>query len=500
MSKSKTGYSIVYGTAKKAGESRQPRDRRKVPSDFFKRVMPDSEGRAAESIKLRADIENEVAEYDRSKDLHEGNIREMLDRMSAVEINDIRYSIFAPHYDDHMKLHERAIRILLAQVPGLEDVFSKTHNPFIKDEILDLSCGTGTVIKILGDILPPDRVARLRITANDLSDDMKAIARKKLAAFPGHVEFTGQDITELSFEQKFGTAILSQTLHLITDEEVVRQERQSNYRKIDPNRHLEAKLNTIARAWQHLQDDGTLIIIDEWDALLSDRGGPLGAGFAYLFNDSLRQVDYDDLRYVIMNRMHRSRFCLNLNVPIDSEHVMHVMVYRKEPKRHKTKSRFPTDPGSAIYRNDASSDVASAFRTVDRMFIESFNPPDGGKPWVKLLRMDPRKTHISRDGAIPNVESRFNCIILDRVIHSMTTRQRQQMMEMAILAIRPGGSLIIIAEWPAPFGSKNRMEQSEFQSDMKIYAKSLGYGGAVRVPIHQGYGSGMFGYQYWKLY
>ncbi len=498
MSDSKTRYSIVNGRAKNTSEKRQPRDRRRVPSDFFKRVMPESEAQAAESIKLRADIEKEVAEYDRSKDLHEGHIREMLDRMSAVEINDIRYSIFAPHYDEHMKLHEQAISILLAQIPGLESILSKNHDPFIHDTVLELSCGTGTVIKLLSDILPASRVAKLMITANDLSEDMKAIAVEKLTPLPFRVEFTDQDIMELSYPRRFGTIILSQTLHLITDDEVVKQERQSNYRKIDPNRHLEAKLNAIKRAWQYLEEGGALIIIDEWDALLSDRGGPLGAGFAYLFNDSLRQVDYDDLRNVIMDRMYGSRFCLNLNVPIDSEHVMHLIIYRKEKRR--IKHRLPADSELESCRNNTSRKVISAFRAVDRMFIESFQLPDGGKPWIRLLKMDPRSTHVSRDGFVLDVESEFNTVILDRVIHNLTDRQRRQMMKRAIRAIKPGGSMLIIAEWPAPIGSKNKIEQIQFQNDMKVYAKSLGYGGAIRVPIDQEHGSGMFGYQYWKLY
>jgi SAM-dependent methyltransferase len=219
-----------------------------------------AESITTDAVRACSEIADVVAEYDLHRELHEGKIRRLLDLLSARQINNLRYRLFAPHYDGHMENHEAAIRLLMHQILPIERL-SSARRPIdliIQPDILDLSCGTGTIIRILEDILSLRRARELRITANDLSDDMKEIAREKLRGFPGRVEFTGQDLTKLEMGREFGTIFLSQTLHLITDEDVVRQERQANYLHVDSDRHFEAKMGALLRAWGHLRVGGTM--------------------------------------------------------------------------------------------------------------------------------------------------------------------------------------------------------------------------------------------------
>ncbi len=451
-------------------------------------------------VQACSEIAEVVSEYERNRETHEGKIRTLLDHLSAPEINNLRYKLFAPHYDGHMGAHEMAIQLLLSQVPPIERLaFPRTNEKLIHDRVLEMSCGTGTVINLLAKSLPQERAAKMRITANDISDDMKLIARQKLASRLCQVDFTGQDISNLKLGQTFGTVILSQTLHLITDPAVVRQERQNNYMHVESDRHIDAKFKAIHRAWtRHLDLGGTMIIIDEWPALLSDRGGPLGAGFAYLFNDSLREIEYEDFRHSIMGELPGSRFVAQLKVPIDAKHAMHLVLYQRMPCR-RTKRMLPETIENQALRNQMARRVVASFKSIDRRFIESFRVPNG-KPWVSFRHMKPEGMFISKDGNIPDLREEFNCIVLDRVFHNMSRMERHRMLKQAIKALRVGGSLMIVGEWPSSPESPHPIRKSQLRSKyMKRYAKNLVYGGALRIPIHPDFDSGMFGYQYWRV-
>ncbi len=463
-------------------------------------------GSFAESITVDAlaactEIAEVVAEYDLHREVHETKIRRLLDILDAGEINNLRYRLFAPHYDKHMRDHEAAIRLLLQQIPAIERLSSPLRPPLrmIADDVLELSCGTGTVPKILGDVLPIKRASALNLTANDLSDDMKAIAMEKLAGFPGTIGFTGQDINRLDLGRKFGTIILSQTLHLITDEDVVRQERQENYLHVDTDRHFEAKLNVIANAWRHLELGGTLLVIDEWPALLSDRGGPLGPGFTYLFNDSLREIGYMDFGFSIMGLMPGSRLVTHLKTPIDSKHAMYVLVYRKEDWDRANPSVLPQNNGNSELRDQTVRRVIAVFKTINHRFIDGFRAREGD-PWVRFRSMNPKKMRVYSKGEVPDEESKYNGVVLDRMLHTVTAEERHELIKSAIRALKVGGSLLFIDEWPINITHEHPIEISDLKMMyMKRYAKNLAYGGALRLPIHDYYDSGMFGFQFWKV-
>jgi SAM-dependent methyltransferase len=443
-------------------------------------------------------IAGAVGEYGRSKEIHERTIRGLLDRLSPIQINNLLYRLFAPHYDEHMELHESAMRTLFPQVPSIERLaFAHGNCRLVHDNVLDLTCGTGTSTKLLIDALPLERARGMTVTANDISDEMKAIAREKLAPLKCSVGYISQDISHLRLRRTFGTILLCQTLHLITDPEIVRQERQHNYRYVQSDRHLDAKFNAIENAWSHLEGGGTMIIMDEWPALLSDRGGPLGEGFAYLFNDSLRPIDYEDLRHCIMNDLPGSRFVAQLKSPIDGKHAMHAIIYQKQPRAGMAKRKLPL-PGNGNLRNEAVRRVLATFRAIDRRFIESFQVPEG-QPWVQLRHMNPSDVHISRTGTIPAHSKPFDSIVLDRCFHDLIPASRHRTLKNAIQALKVGGSLVVIEEWPNP-ASETGLRKSQLRSRyMKRHARHLVYGGAIRVPIHPRYDSGMFGYQYWRV-
>ena len=327
-------------------------------------------------------LEAEIKDFDSRSELHKQMIRNLLSDLTPREINNLRYRLFAPHYDEHMEGHERAIRLLLRQLRGMEEAIGAQ---LLQDRSLEASCGTGTVIELLCQEFGWRRASKFSIIANDISDDMKEIARRKLTGCPAGVSFTSQDLKALPFQsESFGTVIISQTIHLITDDDVLAQERARNYMHISGKRHLGAKMQVLGNALDLLEPGGTLIIIDEWPALLTDRGGPLGAGFAYLFNDGLRPIDEKALRYSVIGRMPRVRFVSDINVPIDSDHTMHIIVFKKEIVSGSEKVQMPLDTNGQE-RALSAERLIDAFEIMDPQFLESNRPQNGEEPWMEFL-------------------------------------------------------------------------------------------------------------------
>ncbi len=454
------------------------------------------EGHRHETLK---EISRRIEDYDLRKDEHERSIRAALSSLDPVSINNLRYKLFAPHYDKHMEGHERSIRFLLRQLVELERAAFGESFLLGQGQVLEMSCGTGTVIKILCDAMGSERAGGLDFVANDISEDMKAVAREKLGSLPAGVRFTAEDILCPSFQREsFRAIFLAQTIHLVTDPEVVAQERASNYMHIDSERHLEAKSAVLNAAWDRLERDGLFVIIDEWPALLSDRGGPLGAGFAYLFNDGLRGVDLGVIHNSIMMQLAGARFVAQLKVPIDSAHHMHLLAYRKEDARMHI--RMPLSPAFSSFREQASARVIEAFKAIDPSFIQGMQPTDGSSPWVHLHPIRDDYLVVRRGGELEAGSGGSRCIILDRCMHALDQYDRFDLVLDAVRSLSVGGSLIIIDEWSPPEGTAKAMRLDSLSSSLMIrHRKNMVFAGSVRVPINDLYGSGMYGFEYRKV-
>lgn len=443
-------------------------------------------------------LESEIMEFDSRSELHKRLVRSLLSELSPTEINSLRYRLFAPHYDQHMLEHEKAMRFLIRQLMGIESALG--GGPLLKDRMLEASCGTGTVIQLLCQEYGWERAAGFDITANDISEEMKEIAKRKLAGYPASVEFTSENLNSLEFpRESFGTLILSQTLHLITDEDVLAQERARNYMHISGKRHLGAKTKVLQGALNLIEPGGTIIIIDEWPALLTDKAGPLGAGFAYLFNDGLRPIDDKALRYAVMGRMPRVRFVADTNVPIDADHTMHLMVFRKEGWSGNQELQIPVH-AHVNERMEAARKVLGALCAMDPQFLESNRPQNGEEPWINYIPLAWGDMLFIDESNIGSIGTGHGCIVLDRCLHEIDRDARRDLLEKAAGSIAVGGSLIIAAEWEYPAGSTSPIKRGSFNHLMDELSKNLIFQGEVRLPISEGHPAGMYGLHYRRVF
>lgn len=468
----------------------------KGPSESGEHVSPGSE-------KLRV-LKAEISRFAEKSEEHGERIRMLLRELPETSINNIIYEIFAPHYDEFMKVHEIALSRLVRMLFSAENAGllggRVSQDTIFRDGLMELSCGTGTVLKLIIESLSEERLLRHRITANDLSDDMRALAAIKLEGLPCRIEYSTQDMRTLEVAAgSYGTIILSQTLHLIHDPKVVEEERSKGYLHVSADRHTPMKFEVIRRAFEALEAGGYFVLLDEWPALLSKGRGALGPGFAYLFNDGLRPIDLDMFQQSVMGQIPDANFVIRLNVPIDSEHSMHAIVYRKSPG-WRSLPLLPARDEFAHYRKDAVSRAISTLMAVEGDFIEGVAPALGDNGFVRPIPMDGADTFISVTGDGVSVPEGRECVILPMRMHNMSGSNRRALMANAVSSLKVGGSLVVIEQWPAPRNSTNPMKMRDLR---RIYSNTFSHQllpvGSLRLPLREGYTNGMYAFKCIKV-
>jgi SAM-dependent methyltransferase len=479
-------------------------------------------------------------------------------------------------YDEHMARtgHDRAVESLILQLRELQGMhFGKdcqglppvAQPRIFGDNVLEMSCGTGTVLKLLcqniyDGSLPQER-GRLSdditFIANDLSRNMKAIARDKLAPYVGGIEdrplrlkeawgevrgaledmvgmfrgktsfqqkgaglprliFTGEDLRELHMHHHFDTAILSQTLHLITDPKKLPAEQAD---AVEPDEHRAVKLNVVRSIFEKLPYGGHFVLIDEWQPLLTQTANCAEDNLVNaLFYRTLRPLRERSSIIDIMKHVKDACFVAELKERIDKRHSMYAIVYRKDRRDDiRTKGHLPQENSkedgeinrmAEHARNRAVSKVYEAFRAVDAHFVEAYRQASGeSNAWVNFIPLgtndeagtiwccpeDIKVTHqkLQDDGSA-------DMVVLSQVLQRLDDDGRRNLIARALGTLKLGGALMFIEEWPPASQDPHTFRNRDFRSMMTDLFEGAMFEGALRETIVPGYDSGMYGYLYRK--
>lgn len=449
-------------------------------------------------------------------------------RIPTDRLNNFLFSAWADSYDCHMGVaHDPAVNHLILQALELHKLnFGKYHDGkdaegsrIFGNGILEMSCGTGTVIKLLCEGLASnDRklLKSLRITANDISGDMQEKAREKLESRdwkqrPRSLEFTQSDVRDLTIGGNFDTAILSQTLHLISDLALLDKERRGVIeRKEDNEKHRDAKLTAIRNAFSKLASDGHFILIDEWPAKITSKPivEPL---ISSVFYDIFRPVKDRESFISIMKEVPQACFVGEVKARIDRDHQMYMVIYRKDPDRVKADRKSLPSAGELqdselrdgieIARKRAVARIYDAFVATDRHFIENYRPLPGETAiWTNFIPLKAEEMFEFRRDMLGTMDSvlgnrKYNAIVLGQVLHELAEERRRELVGKAISSLNSGGSLLFINEWPAE-PAQHPISTKEFRHVEN--RDSLIFEGALRQTIMPGFSSGMYGYLYRK--
>jgi len=263
-------------------------------------------------------------------------------------LNDALFDSWADGYDQHMgDKHDPAVAHLVRQALELHNKRFGTYagkgetreQGIFGKEILEMSCGTGTVIKLLCENLRCEDRKDLTFIANDTSKEMKAKAKEKLATMnpehkPCKVRFASSDLRELDVKGDFNTAILSQTLHLLSDPVLLDKERQPQQTLFEiDEEHLAVKLKVIKDVFGRMDFGDHFILIDEWPAVLTRRGQqkPEEALISALFYEIFRPIKERATFSDMMKNIPSACFVAELRSRIDQHHSMYMLIYRRTP-------------------------------------------------------------------------------------------------------------------------------------------------------------------------
>ncbi len=443
--------------------------------------------------------------FDQEKARRFGMDRELEAALSGIpgemseNVTRALFKIWADDYDPHMEAHVEAIGDLIQKAACIQ----RRNHPIFRGKILEETVGTAAVLDLISRSVGARAARKLEFVANDLTPEMHDKARAKLAALPrerqpASVDYTYEDIRRFTFEDEtFDTAILSQTLHLITD--------FAGEGNVYGDKHTQIKAEVLQRTFKMLKEGGHFILFDEWPAILTRREGM--ELIDELFGRTFEPIPDRDIFRRMMQGISGARVVAELKARIDPDHNMYMYIYRKDPDKLERRGRYYLNTvGRQKARKRAATEAVKRFMETDDVFIQSFarEKQDGYVEFGPFSKMNPL---IITDPSFKfDKGEKYDAIIIRRILHDMRDDIRQGMIRNAIASLRMGGVLLFVDEWHPPM--KTNYEQSKRYPIGKsalrghlnsFFQRCLMFEGLHRVAIKPGYDNGMWSIGYRKV-
>ncbi len=432
------------------------------------------------------------------------------------------FDSWASSYDHHMDStgHDPAVQNLLKQAHELHKLSRDTHGwPIFGRRGAELSCGTGTPIMFLSQIIPPDEFGKMRIIANDISSKMQELARAKLGGLDCKIDYTQHDVRSLPFNPgSFDTAMLINTIPFLTDPRLLYQENLEGKSNDEDNEHRHVKRMTLKRVMDILPWNGHLIVVDEWPAKYTTRGDAhlTESEIHRMFDENARPIDNRaTFRDKVMKNVPGARFVAELKARIDRYHSMYIFIYRKDEDKIKNRYRLLPDSEEeaaraqldlttiAHARREAVDRVVASFRAIDPHFVNFYKPINGEiANWADFLPICDGSVFDSRDPSTAGeMGSHYNTAIVAGVLHNLSDEQRMTMLTNVVSSLNRGGALMIIDEWEPPVSSPHPIAKRTLRDTViEEFRQKLMFEGAIRETILPGFDSGVYGYMFRKKF
>ncbi len=464
-------------------------------------------------LKVKADSSRRVLKLAEGQD--PADFARAYASASVVQLFDS----WAPDYDLHMHStgHDPASQNLLQQAAILDKRSRESHGwPIFGRRLIEMSCGTGTQIKFLSEIIPPEDFAQMRVIANDISPQMQGLAKVKLEGLGCRVDYTSFDIREMPFGPgSFDTGMIVNTIPFLTDPKLLLRENEDGFEKSE---HRHVKTLTLKRAMDVLPWNGHLIVIDEWPAKYTSRGTtiPPQSVIRDMFDDNARPInERSTFRDKVMKNVPGARFVAELKARIDRDHSMYIFIYRKDEDKVRNRYLYlPDDEATAARvgmdledlqsaRREAMDRVIDTFKAIDPLFVRFYQPINGERlHWAEFLPVGEGPVFDSRDPSTAvSLGDRYNTAILAGILHSLSDEQRMLMIRNVVNSLNSGGSIMFIDEWDPPSSSPNPIQKRTLRDTViEAFHQQLLFQGALRETVLPGYDSGIYGYLFRKKF
>ena len=316
---------------------------------------------------------------------------------------------------------------------------------------------------------------------------------------------------------------MDQTLHLIVDPELFAEEMEPDG-IVEKSDHRDIKTDVIKKAFDILPEGGHFILIDEWPPLFSNTStDPLEAIVNPLFDQIFRPILHRTiLQDIMMKKVPNARFVAEMKARINREHSMYIFIYAKDPdKKDQDGSEpsvlLPNDEEEAastgitlreadMARSKAVERIYCAFRAMDKPFIEGYAPINGERQiWAEFIPIGKGEIFDSRgfdnnELADALQSRRYDSVILSRVLHNVSNEERRRIMRNAVESLNPGGSLMLIDEWPSPSDCSNSIHKRDLRDTVVAeFERKVIFEASLREKIRDGFDCGMYGYLFRKI-
>lgn len=416
-------------------------------------------------------------------------------------------------YVGHMIDHDAAVEALLKELVELQHILVRADgHPIFKGKVVELGIGPGKPIQFLSELLGPEEFASLSIVANDISREMIKEAKTNLAELP-NVSYTRQDIRKkLTCATSSDLIIMSQQLVFIADPEWLAKENAQPDSSEKPSEHIGEKRRVITNLFDKLNENGHFCLFEEWEVKFTESTrdpGNLKKDFLSVFRPVInRSTIYDQ----IMRYVPGARFVTEMKVRIDKSHSMYVMAYRKDPDKLRNRGIYlpATEETATIHnvdlaeatkaREEAVDLILEMINSTDKHFVEHYGPLNGEKNlWTDFVPIGKGPVYDSKDG-VP-MEGPYDTVILSRQLHHTPKKDRPKLIADAVSSLRDGGALVVIEEWNPPETAEEPIEKRDFRNYLLApHRDRLVFQASFRVPIMEGFDSGIYAYVYRKKF
>ncbi len=436
----------------------------------------------ATSNSVHRECVDELRRLDTQPDRLSDEVERILDRacnarpeVARQEIaRDLLFEMWSGgQYDEEMIEHEVAIEHLVYMLVALHShSISNDRAGIFGDNLLELSCGSGTIIELLARRLPLELVSQMRITANDISRAMQNDARIKMAGLvnrPAQIEYTNYDIRHLRnpngsliLPSDHTNVILAQTLPFLTDPALLEQEqngfvpRRGEHRKVKMD-VLESifgrKQNLTDRL---LQTNGHFTLIDEWPWMCSVNKSVIDKLFSMVARSLSDRSNLEHMVFSLVEQGARLRAIFKACIG-KGHHSMYAMDWYIDPVKIERLSTGQRSLLRNMRRNDHIREetlrcAIGALTKTDEHFRESY-PKSNGRTWVPFVGLEEVKPHTVHGNSKWKNElvGRKHDVVILQELHSVPEHERNSFITTAVGKVNVGGALIFADEWePGP--------------------------------------------------
>ncbi len=421
-------------------------------------------------------------------------------------------------YDEHMNRtgHDKGVETLISALVELDRLgFGSAPGSIIGDRLIEMSCGTGTVIKLLREKFSPEEAARLNVVCNERSSAMLEMARGKLGE--ERTEYTNYDAKNLSEHIReagphsmdngdngleagsFSSAILSQTLHLLMDPKMVR------YEMYEPDllsQHIETKEEVMKNAFKLLREGGHFILIDEWPAVFTSKtpANVREAIVERLFQETFKPIWSSKVASFLEWELQRT-FVGKFAAPIDGKHSMYVLLYKNE--RTDEKDTGVTDQGQ---KDRAAGRLIEAFKRTDLKIVHGWGPQvrEGMPDYSNIFIPFGEGKILESRGPDPMPEGgQYDSIVLVGKMREVGLDNWSSFLKKTVKMVKLDGTVLVIEPIDeldrlfereyTNYEGDPRFHKEDFEKYVTMHDGTLMFEGMLRETIAPGSNSGMYG-------